>query len=262
MFIYVSKLFQAFFRTSNALLAVLIIGLVLVWTKRWFNAGRILISLAVLFSVAITFLPIPDMLLKPLEEAIPRAELPLNVKGIITMGGVDPLLSYENKEAALWEDSECLFSAVSLARKYPEAKILFTGGSGSLLYREASEASAAWLFFKEEGIDESRCIWEYESRGTHEKAVNTYKLLKPSPNDLWILITSAFRMPRTMMVFKKAGWNVLPWPVNAQSRRIAYFEPNFDMSLYWLWTASKEWFGLLGYRLTGRVDEIFPSLNK
>ncbi|MBF0548678.1 MAG: YdcF family protein [Candidatus Riflebacteria bacterium] len=258
MFFFVSKFFQAFFRTSNFILALLGIGCFLLWTKKLANFGRIILSGTTLFCIVLTLTPLALHILKPLEEAIPRKELPQSINGIITMGGIDPILSYENGEPALDEDAECLTSLVLLSKKYPTAKLLFTGGSGSLLHGDFGEASGAMRFFADEGIDLHRFIWETKARGTHEKAVNSYNLVHPAASETWVLITSGYRMPRTLLVFQKVGWNIFPYPVNLQAKRSSYSEPSFDASLFWLWAGLKEWFGLIAYRLTNRSNTFFP----
>ena len=194
-----------------------------------------------------------------MENLFPLPEkLPEKIDGIITTGGVNPYIAQITGQPSLEDEAESLTTAVWLAGKYPQARVLFTGGSASILYGNYSEASAAYLFFHQQGIDDRRLIFDSASRGTQEKAVNCFNLVKPLATETWVLITSAVRMPRTFLVFKNAGWNILPYPVDFHSKDSHILKFDLDYSLKVLWQSMKEWIGLAAYRLTGRTDSLLP----
>jgi len=261
MFVYLSKIFQTLFRTGNFLLLILAVGTFLLWTRRE-NAGKKIVTGITVCFFAIAILPLGQWLAIPLENAVPIPEkLPDRVDGIITMGGVNPWAAHFSGQLSLDDEAEAPVTAIWLARKFPEAKILFSGGSSSIIYREISEASAAEILFLQQGIDSQRMIWDSSSRGTREKAKNCITLAKPKPGETWILITSAVRMPRTLLAFQAEGWKVLPYPVGFHSKDWKILRFDLDVSLKYLWFAIKEWTGLLAYRLSSQTDSFFPSTH-
>lgn len=261
MFFYASKLFQSLFRPGNLFLGLLVLGIILLNTRFAVWGKRLLTSVTVILLV-VTLLPVGWWMIGPLETMIPAPkQLPEHVDGIITMGGVDPFLAASSERPALNGDAECLTELIALAHRYPTAHLVFTGSSGSLMYPGFGEASAAALFFAQQGLDLNRFTWETNARGTQEKAQNTWDLLHPSPDQTWVLITSAWRMPRTIQVFEAVGWKVIPWPVDFHAPDAGFF--HFDMadSLQWLGYGLKEWLGLFAYRMTGRSRSLLPSAN-
>ncbi|MBF0499003.1 MAG: YdcF family protein [Candidatus Riflebacteria bacterium] len=237
---------------------LLVLGAALLWT-RYSSLGRRIVTLVVIFLFIAAIFPIGPWLLAPLETVFPAPKRPPeHIDGIITMGGVNPWLTGESGHPALNEDAECLTSVLPLARRFPDARIVYTGGLGSMVYGGISEASAAATFFAEQGLDLARFTWETGSRGTQEKARNTFDLVKPEASETWLLITSAWRMPRTYQVFHTVGWNVIPWPVDFHAADAKYLHFDIDDSLKWIWNALKEWIGLAAYRATGRSDSLFP----
>jgi uncharacterized SAM-binding protein YcdF (DUF218 family) len=259
MFIFLSKLFQAAFRTSNFFLLLLVFGTVLLWT-RWHTAGKKLLSAVCLMMCAIALLPIGKWMVIPLETRFPvPQQLPEQVAGIITTNGTNPFMTVETGQPALGDEAEALTTGLWLARKYPQAKLVFTGGSGSLMYPRVSEASAAQLFFLQQGIAADRLVFDDRSRGTQEKAVNCRELLKPRSGENWILVTAARRMPRTWLAFTSAGWQVIPYPVDFRGPGWKYADFNLDGSFKLIWYAVKEWVGLIAYRVTGRTKTLLPS---
>jgi uncharacterized SAM-binding protein YcdF (DUF218 family) len=68
-------------------------------------------------------------------------------------------------------------------------------------------------------------------------------------------------MPRSVGVFRRAGWDVVPWPVDRRVAADPPFRPGFDVAggIEAAETAVREWIGLAAYRLAGRTDALFPS---
>ena len=83
----------------------------------------------------------------------------------------------------------------------------------------------------------------------------------PRPDERWLLVTSAWHMPRAVGVFRQAGFPVTAYPVDFRTGgRANVLRPFATLSegLRRLDVAAKEWAGLVGYRLTGRTGELFP----
>ncbi len=96
--------------------------------------------------------------------------------------------------------------------RYPDARIVVSGGNGSLTLEGEGDAVTSARLFTALGIDRDRLILETESRDTYENAVLTRQMVGATPDETWILVTSAFHMPRSMALFRQAGFDVVAWP--------------------------------------------------
>jgi uncharacterized SAM-binding protein YcdF (DUF218 family) len=149
-----------------------------------------------------------------------------------------------------------------LARRYPNARILFSGGSPALFSSEAPEAEFAVRLLQSLGIPRDRILVEEQSRNTVENAVFSQLVAQPKPGERWLLVTSAYHMPRSMGVFRAVGFTVEPYPVDWRTRGMADAMrpfPTLAEGLRRTDTAVREWVGLVAYWLTGRSAELFPG---
>lgn len=144
--------------------------------------------------------------------------------------------------------------AVALLRQYPHLQLLFTGGIAKVSGTGATEAERAKAFFDAMGVDPARVSYESASRNTYENALYSATLPGIDKKQPWLLLTSAFHMPRAMGVFDHVGWNVTPWPVDYQTTP---HDSWFDFSLRngpALWSlALHEWLGIWAYRMFGWI---------
>ena len=257
-----SKLLWALLRPSTLLLLVGLLGLVLTWLRRR-RLGQALTAATLGTYLAIFVLPLDQWLLAPLEDRFAQPEPPpAHVDGIVVLGGViDTALSQDRRRPILTASAERITEAAVLARRYPEARIVFTGGNGDLLPIEPTEADYAKTLLLGLGVEPARLAIEGGSRNTVENAVFTRDLVHPEPGHVWLLITSASHMPRSVGIFRLAGWSVVPWPVGYKAGHTTQvqFTRQFGDKLVQLDWAVHEWIGLLAYRLLGRTDTLFPS---
>ena len=174
----------------------------------------------------------------------------MNLRRAVDRGGT-PLGSYAERVTVF----------VELAKRYPDAKLVFTGGSGLLLDQIHREADYTAVLLENLGVPPSRVMYERESRNTYENARNTVVLAQPQPGEVWLLVTSAFHMPRAVGAFRHAGWPVTAYPVNYITGPSDSWRPgfNFASGLGQTSAAVREWTGLLIYRWTGRTDALFPG---
>ncbi|MGL4611180.1 MAG: YdcF family protein [Trueperaceae bacterium] len=263
MLFELSKIFWWFAQPSKLWLLLVTLGVVLLYTSRQ-TIGRNLLSVAVALALMAVFLPLHSWLAGPLEQRFPRlTEFPQNVDGILVLGGgVDELLTGAFQQPMLNNAGERMTEAVILAQRYPEAKLVFSGGSSLVETNAAhlSEADVAERLFNGLNLYKLRLIFERESRNTWENAINTKALVKPQENETWLLVTSAQHMPRSIGIVRKVGWNVVPYPTDYRvipGKR----QPNlgFSEKLQIMDGASKEWVGLLAYYLMGRTSAVFPN---
>ncbi|WP_299792837.1 YdcF family protein [uncultured Marivita sp.] len=200
--------------------------------------------------------PIGDILMRPLETEFPVQMELQEVDGIIVLGGGEDVpASLHSGQPQIGEGGDRYLAAFALARKFPDAQLLFSGGSGRLrdLSRsEVTEAAIAEQIFQSQGIASHRTLFESRSRNTTENARLSYAQAKPEEGEQWVLVTSAFHMPRAMMSFKAAGWQeIIPFPVDFQTRSWSSgLGWNFQRNLRLTNMAIREWIGRLVLKLS------------
>lgn len=202
-------------------------------------------------------------MLAPLEKRFKtHPYLPEKVEGIIILGGsMRPVLSNYWKQVETNGAIERELTFIRLATQYPEAKLVYTGGSADLVHQEEKEADVAKILFRDLGFDTSRIIFERDARNTYENVEFSLLKVKPEMKLPWILITSAYHMPRAVGVFCKQGWTVLPYPVDHYSRPDNQLDIGFNLlgHLNDLDLAFHEWIGLFIYHITGKTSDLFPG---
>ncbi|TMJ04206.1 MAG: YdcF family protein [Alphaproteobacteria bacterium] len=263
MFFILAKIFGFFALPSNILIALGLIGVVLMATRHAHAGRRLAVTALILLAIA-GLSPLGNALILPLEERFPPWDAARGAPaGIISLGGaLDTVVSQPRGEVALNEAAERMTAVAELARRFPDARIVFSGGSGRIIYDGVTEASLAARLFASFGIAKERIVLEDKSRDTDENARFTRELLQPKPGERWLLVTSAHHMPRSVGVFRAAGFAVEAYPVDYRTRgAIDLLRPfsNVGDGLRRTDTAAREWVGLLVYRLTGRTTELFPT---
>ncbi|MCO5093439.1 YdcF family protein [Bosea sp. (in: a-proteobacteria)] len=261
MFFILSKL--VWFLLSPVNLAILLGGFsaLLAFTRfarpaRWVG----LISLTAL--VLMAFSPLSLVLIRPLEDRFPQQDARrAPVTGIVVLGGAVGVARGDVVVNAL---ASRMTKAVELARLHPQAKIVFAGGTASLISTATvTEADGAKLLFEGLGLDPARLIFDDKSRNTRENAVFARRLVDPKPGERWLLVTSGWHMPRAIGVFRKAGFAVEAFPVDfwssGEARDFVRIYARAPRALEIADIGFKEWVGLVAYRLAGYTDALFPG---
>lgn len=247
----------------NLLVELGLLSLVLMVTR--FTAfGRKLAATTLVLLALAAFSPLGTLLLYPLEARFPPWDPAQGAPdGIIVLGGsVDTDLSAAHDTPVVLHAADRLFAAAELARRYPDARIVFTGGNANLASTTAREADYSAPLLETLGIPKQRLVLERNSRNTYENAIFTKQLVTPKPGERWLLVTSAYHMPRSIGIFRKAGFDVEPYPVDW---RMGGREDLFSFTniapdgLARTDVAIREWIGLLAYRLMGRTSDLFPG---
>jgi uncharacterized SAM-binding protein YcdF (DUF218 family) len=225
--------------------------------------GKLIVASLILLAI-FGFSPLANGLILPLEQRFPPWDASRGPPtGMVVLGGAfDTVVSDTRYDIPLNEAAERMTVSAALARKYPQARIIFTGGTGTLLYGGPTEGELARRFYASLGISADRITIEEESRDTAENAVLTKPLADPKPGERWLLVTSAYHMPRSIGAFRRVGFMVEAYPVDYRTRGIEDLArpfPSLGEGLRRGDTAVREWIGLLFYRLAGRTDEIFPG---
>jgi uncharacterized SAM-binding protein YcdF (DUF218 family) len=263
MFFPLSKVLGFFAIPSNLVISIGVLGLLLLPT-RFARTGRALAFASLIVLAVLGLSPIGNALIIPLEERFPPWDAARGAPdGIIVLGGaISPDVSAARDEVALNEAAERLTVAAGLARRYPDARILLSGGSAALIYDEGAEALLALRLLQDLGIARARILLEDRSRNTVENAVFSKAIAQPKSGERWLLVTSAHHLPRAVGVFRKVGFPVEPYPVDWRTRGpkdvLRPFATLGD-GLRRSDTAVREWVGLAVYWLTGRTSELFPA---
>ncbi len=187
---------------------------------RFARAGRRLAVASLLLLAVLGFSPIGNALIIPLEQRFPPWDAARGAPaGIVVLGGaISPDISAARDAVALNEAAERVTIVAELARRYPDARIVFSGGTGALIYSEGIEAEFARRLFESFGIARERILLEQRSRNTVENALFSKDIAQPKAGERWLLVTSAYHLPRAVGVFRKAGFAVEAYPVDWRTR--------------------------------------------
>lgn len=210
--------------------------------------------------------PAGNFLVLPLEQRFASVPAPSpgdRVDGIILLGGFeDGWVSAGRGGLGVNEAAERVTEGLRLALRHPEAKVVFTGGVGGMLGQSVEATGPVADFLVDGGIARERLVLEGRSRNTYENALFTRDLMTPAAGERWYLVTSAFHMPRAMGLFRKAGFDVIAYPVDYRTRGpedLKRFFERVPQGLMRLDLGANEWLGLMAYRLLGRIDDLFPG---
>ncbi|MFN3546411.1 MAG: YdcF family protein [Mesorhizobium sp.] len=206
------------------------------------------------------------LMLHPLEDRFSRpAELPKRIDGIVVLGGgFEGGVNRVRGGYELNASGDRFVEAAALALRFPEAKVLVSGGAGALILEGEGDGETAPRLLEALGVDRARLLLDNEARNTEENAAFSKRMANPQEGETWLLVTSAFHMPRSVGLFRKAGFPVVPWPADYRTsgaERIGLAEDNIFDSTQNTALAIREWIGLVAYWKTGRIGEILPAPN-
>jgi uncharacterized SAM-binding protein YcdF (DUF218 family) len=262
MFFVLSKTVAFLLLPSNLILLIAVAGVVLLFTRRG-RLGRALCGLAIGLFLVVGFLPVGATLDFALENRFPVWDPTRGAPdGLIVLGGaIDPALSRVRGQIALSDSAERVTVVAQLARDYPKARIVFSGGNAALFPGAPPEADYVLPLWQSFGIARDRVTLERRSRNTAENAAFTKSLIQPKPGERWLLVTSAEHMPRAVGCFRRVGFPVEAYPVDWRTlpRWRFTLSRSFGGGLARTDLAVHEWEGLIAYWLTGRTSALFPA---
>jgi uncharacterized SAM-binding protein YcdF (DUF218 family) len=262
-FFNVSKLVGVFVTPTNLLLLLLAGGFVASRFRRLHSWGTRLALVAGAALGAVAVLPIGDGMLVLLERRFSPLESCADAgrvqpTGVIVLGGaVGSIRIGDRFEVTLGEAAERVTYAAALARKYPSATVLVSGGQAFDNGSGRSEAEGMSELLVQLGVAPGRIRRESQSRTTAENAA---LVAEQTGSGRWLLVTSAFHMPRAIATFRQSGVDVVPAPTD---RRVGddteplLFSASDNLKKVDL--AAREYFGLFAYWLGGRSNELFPG---
>lgn len=257
MFFYLSKIIGALIDPANLLTILFAFGLLAFVWKR-FLAAKIMLGCSFALLLVFGILPIGHSGLYFIETryTVPNP-MPKDIDGIVVLGGaIESQKSERSGRPEFNEGAERVLSAMALAREYPDAKIIFSGGSSKLAGSKRSEAIDLDIFLRGMGFDMRNVVFEDESRNTYENISKSKLLAGTAEKGRWVLITSAFHTPRSMAIAEKQGWKFIPYPVDYRSQgRYLLLPRRFDIldNLYASKLFIRELTGIVAYKTTGKL---------
>lgn len=252
------KLLWILLSPLNVIFIILAAGVLLYVAHK--RVGRALMAAGILFFLVLGLLPIGPLMLSSLENRYERPhELPQEVDGIIILGGIfDINVSQSRGSPVTYRNADRAIEGIRLINQYPEARLIFSGGNGYLTQNHMPEADIFQVFANRLGVSNDRLILERDSRNTYENIQNTMSMIQPEDGQRWILITSAFHMPRAMALVKASGWPgaIIAFPTDYQTGRTESLLPGrLDVlgNFSGLALGLREYIAILHYRINGRI---------
>jgi uncharacterized SAM-binding protein YcdF (DUF218 family) len=263
LFFVISKTLGIMLLPTNFMIGLGLIGMMLLAT-RFRRLGRRLMVVSLVLLAICAWSPLGKLVLYPLESRFPAWDASKGAPdGIIVLGGpLDADLSVAHGTAVISAAGDRVVAGAVLAHRYPNARLLYTGGSANLLSNDAKEADYAAELFEDLGIARSRLLMERNSRNTLENAEFSKTMANPKPGERWVMVTSAFHMPRAVGLFRKAGFAVEAYPVDwklGKGSGVFTFSNIAGDGLARIDPAVREWMGLIAYWLAGKTDALLPG---
>jgi len=250
---------------SQLILASLALGLLLLLLRRAPRSSRILLWFGGLGLLVFGLLPTSIYLANILETRFPQPTLPSRVDGIVLLAGAErPAASeaYGQPQVGRWGGR--YLTLLELAQRNPDARIVYSGGARQQPGKGPLETQAAVgeRILRDVGVDLSRVTFDEGSTDTCLSGRNAHALAQPREGEVWVLVTSALHVPRSVACFRAGGWgDIIPQPAGYASVTGGWNLGSVQVAsnLELLDDAAHEWLGLLFYRTTGRTDELLPA---
>lgn len=270
LFYRLSKVFWSVAAPSNLLVSWLAIGCLLLFYAHGgarHRMGRFMVGSGILLCTLIMIVPFGYWGLAMLEQHIPQPKsLPANVAGIIVLGGSESenIAAVRGTVYTSFPTMNRLVVFKMLADRYPQAELVYSGGTTRVdTHDHMRQADIAKRVMEVMQGERRKIIYERDSRTTFENARNSAHIIGDKRRQPWILVTSAWHMPRALGTFRKQGWNVVPMPADYSTEGL--FKPvwqvDFMHNLVALQTLMREVFGLIGYYYAGQSDALLPEVK-
>jgi len=259
----ISKTFEFILLPSNLIGLLAGLGLLLLLLRRP-RLGGVMLALAALLLIVGGWSPLGRAALLVLEDRFPQPQLTEPITGIVMLGGaVDTRITNERRQASINEAAERITVVAELSRRFPQARLLLSGGtSHARPARPLTESAVARDLLLRLGVEPQRIELEERSQTTCENAQQSLLVAKPRVGDRWVLVTSASHMPRAVACFRAVGFTIIPYPVDYRTGGKEDLRRPFQSigdGLQALDLAAHEWIGLATYRLFGKTRELLPS---
>jgi uncharacterized SAM-binding protein YcdF (DUF218 family) len=259
---WLGKIAWAIFAPSHFLIILLMLFLCLPMHRAL--RGFLCTGIA-FFMLCAMALPLGDWALVPLEQCESKTQIPMKVDGVIVLGGaVDNESTIAAGGAEFNSAADRFIGMLKLMKTYPEAKIIYSGGPGSPKYPDFKEADYIKHAVADIGLDAARVVVENQARNTAENVAYTKSVFSNPPGQSWLIVTSAYHLPRALSLFREAGaasqTHFYPYATDFITGQRVHFQFTFDLpgNLGKLDTAVKEYAALGMNKLLGRSNRFLP----
>lgn len=285
LFYFLSKSIGFVLKVDNLLILSTCLGLLLLKIRP--RLSVCLLTLGILPLFVLSLFPLGSLLLSPLEQRFPQpTQLPTTVAGIIILGGMESIApSIIHQQPQFNSAAERIMVVPKLIRRYPQSKIIITSGVHSPIDPQTKGAHiiARWLtpfltdnhklHLEDQALNtRQNALYSIRYRedrdattNSNTKNVNNNKMendnhgsIEDGSHSPWLLVTSASHMPRSVGVFRRLNWAIIPYPVDYQSTPLN-LSLNFAHNISLLRLACHEWMGLIAYYLNDYTDSLFPQ---
>ena len=264
MFYYASKIVWFLVNPVTILGLMALITSVLCFVDRP-RLRRAFAAITAVFVIVVMTVPVGSYINMTIENRFPaNPPLPASIDGIIVLGGaVDPEMTTARGQFAVGGSFDRVIVFAELAERYPDARLVYSGGSHAWIAGEG-EAAMVGPLLRRLGVDTDRVRFEPDSRNTYQNALHARDLAKPADDETWVLVTSGYHMPRAIGTFRHAGWpsDLIAFPVDFRfppDYRPSWFSFDLSGGLGSLRSGLHEAIGMVAYYLTGRSDSPFPG---
>lgn len=174
-----------------------------------YKKAKIFLFLGILWFALLSFQPISNAILKPLENAHSSLIQTPKVEYILVLGSEhrsDDDLSITSQVKGIAINR--LVEGIRHYKNLENVKLIVSGYGG---FDKNSHAFMQERLAISLGVNPSDIIRLDSPKDTKEEAVETKKILADKP---FILVTSAFHMKRSALLFQKEGLNIIPSPTS------------------------------------------------
>lgn len=246
---YIKKFIEQCLHPLSINLILLFIGLILLYCRknRW---GRRFTFASFIVFLAVSLPWIPNMLFSPLQNQYPPLkQAPKTVKYIVVLGGgILPIPNIPINNLPSGNSMQRIIEATRLWHQIPHAKILFSGAD---YYRQFNDGDYMAQLAEILGVPPSAILMENQALDTAKEAIVIKGMIKDTP---FILVTSAFHMPRAMQLFERQGMHPIAAPCDFQyvdeQHLLEMFPSLYSISK--LDIATHEYLGIMSNKLTGK----------
>ena len=230
-------------------------GLILLWFTRKQKAGKIVTTIGVILLVVLSYRPLPDMMLRPLEYKFPSllgTEGMHDIRWVVVLGGGHSSDSRHPVTSQIGDSSLArLAEGIRLYNALPESKLLLSGGG---VFDPVPNAEIMAKVAQALGVNQQDMVLEKTSRDTKDEALLIKGIVG---NDKFILVTSASHMPRSMALFKKQGMNPIAAPTEHRVKKPQGISPGTFFpsagNLRKAYLAIREYLGLGWAKIRGQI---------
>jgi uncharacterized SAM-binding protein YcdF (DUF218 family) len=261
MFI-IKKILTPFLLPVTLGLLISFIGLFFLLATKKPRTGKILVSIGLLLMLSLSYGFVSDRVIKPLEYRYKPYDIQLTnellksqnqfpLKYVVVLGAdhvSDPSLPITSQISD--ESLVRLIEGIIVHRKHKASKLILSGG---IVFDPIPEAAMMARVAEELGVDRNDIIMEADSKDTKDEAHFIKRIVKDNP---FVLVTSAYHMPRAIAMLRKLGLDPIPAPTRHYVKRRAggphdYFP--WAKNLNKAEAAFHEYFGMMWAKLRGQI---------